>query len=81
VQHGSYGHSLPGESSEFHFIGLAIPMNMHNCANITGLQTLSWNIARQHHAIVFFDHSDSRGYAVMSRGATWPASCCQTVLT
>src|SRR5260370_19397460 len=47
-------------------------MYVHNGANVTGLQALSGNIARQHHAIVFFDHSGSRGYAVMSRGATWP---------
>src|SRR6266404_9712716 len=34
-------------------------MNVHNCANVTGLQALSGNIARQHYAIVFFDHSDT----------------------
>jgi len=46
VQHGSYSHGLPGESCELHFIGFAIPMNVHNCANVTGLQALSGNIAR-----------------------------------
>jgi hypothetical protein len=75
VQHGSYSHGLPGESGEFHFISLAIPMYVHNGANVTGLQALSGNIARQHYGIVFFGHTDSKEYAVMSRGAIWPASC------
>jgi hypothetical protein len=65
----SYSHGLPGESGELHFISLAIPMYVHNGTNITGLQALSRNIARQHYGIVFFDHSGSTRYAVMSRRA------------
>src|ERR1700719_397284 len=56
VQHGSYAHGLPRESRELHFIGVAIAMNVHTRANVTSLQALSGNIARQHHAIVLFDH-------------------------
>jgi hypothetical protein len=54
-------------------------MNVHNGANVTGLQALSGNIARQYDAIVFFHHTDSRGYVEINRGATWPVSCCQRV--
>lgn len=75
VQRSSYSRGLPAESGELYFISFAIPMYVHNAANVTGLQSLTGNIARQQYGLVFIDHTDSKEYAVMSRGAIWPASC------
>jgi hypothetical protein len=68
-QHRGDGDRLPGEGSEFDLVRGGIAMDVDNRSDIPRQQTLIGDLARQHNAVVFFDHGSSDGYALISRSA------------
>ncbi len=81
-QQGGNGYGLAGERHKFNRKARPILMHMHNRPNIASLQAVIRQLLGQHHPIVFFDHCiQSKGWAVIRRGASCPLSNCQTVRT
>ena len=82
--HGGHCCRVPLQRGEFHFIGEAVRINMHDRSHVAGFQSFGGKIAFQNHSGMFFDRFTFHalcGYAVTNLATSHPLSTIQIVCT
>ena len=60
-QNRCHGNRASGQGHELNLEAFAAAMDMHDCADIAGFQTLGRKVGREHNAVVFLNVHEFKG--------------------
>jgi hypothetical protein len=60
-QNRCHGNRVTSQSHELNLEAFAAAMDMHDCADIAGFQTLGRKVGSEHNAVVFLNVHESKG--------------------